>query len=137
MNDLQLELTKLIGSKELTFWCIVNDTDYDTWTAIIFRERGREFIVSRDNDLSKPYLERKTDVEDWEIIGHPPTMVDFYVWCDKKWFWLTQNLTYLNVFSDKQFIFTEKYDSTKPLIYQDIETLNLIIDFIKRKNNSN
>lgn len=135
MNELQLELTKLIGSKELTFWCIVNDTDYDTWTAVIFRERGREFIVSRDNDLSKPYLERKTDVEDWEIIGHPPTMVDFYVWCDKKGFWTTQNLTYLHVFSDdKRFIFIEKYDSTKELIEQSDETLNLIINFIKSHN---
>lgn len=54
--------------KELKFWCIVNDTNYWTWLSQIFWELWRNFIVKRFKDLSKPYIERKWDIEDWEII---------------------------------------------------------------------
>lgn len=72
-----------IANKELNKWCVVNDTDYNTWKAEIFAEYwSRNWIMLRQEDLSKPYIERKTDVEDWEIIWHSVLIWDVldYLW---------------------------------------------------------
>lgn len=73
-----------VWDKTLSKWCIVNDTDYWTGLAEIFSEdySERAFIMLRINDLSKPYLERKKDVEDWEVIWHPVMLWDFLDYID-------------------------------------------------------
>lgn len=75
MNDIQRKIIKYLQpfmDTELEKGCIVNDTDWETGWAEIFSTEygnGSAWIMMRYNDLEKPYLERKKDVECWEVIG--------------------------------------------------------------------
>ena len=127
MNKLQQEIMEIIEpymDKTLSEGCYIKDADYETWLHKIVWELNNNFITLMYKDLWKPHIERKTDVEDWEILWHYDiTAVLKYMWDKKKikiWNWLEQ----LVCESDK---FFEWYLPNKPLIlYTEQENISLL-----------
>ena len=125
---------------ELRKWCLVNDTDFDTWIHEIFWELDRNYIILMYNDLSKPYLERKTDIEDWEIIWNPIQERHLRMYCSSEW-WncdiQSNNLVHIwrsTLWEDDKVIEEWKllyYNSSLSLFQQSKKTIADILTFLK------
>lgn len=129
MNPLQLELTKLIGKRELSFGAKIILKDYiwektinqmiDWHTFEVCGKIGRAFSMN--------------DVE--EIIGHPATLSDFHRWMNEKFSWKyfiqRINLIELHYQWKTKPVFKTNYDSYKDLLSQSEETLKQIVELIK------
>ena len=121
--------------KELRKWCIVNDTDFWTWRAEIFWEyNASTFIVIRELEKERPHLERKADIEDWEIIWNPLSLKHLMMYCNekKKWYYVNyQNNWCISVSKWETVWFIIQLDITKELYEQEDEVLLDIINFLK------
>ena len=119
---------------ELRKWCIVNDTDFWTWRAEIFWEyNSHTFIVIREFEKERPHLERKTDIEDWEIIWNPIKEHHLRMYCDEKYKWLDAISIWQNwdIYQPSTQRVITRLDITKPLYQQEDEVLENIINFLK------
>lgn len=160
MTDLQLELTKIIGSKELSFGCYIqknnhwsnsdkpvvwrvtsDSTNFETWYQMWFNApymgtySTTIFWISVLNEIDEQGRKK------WEIIGHPATLSDIEKWMESKWFEWEYGNKYTNQYGEAQIIIwwgngiylgnRFSYDPSKYLLDQSEETLKEIIDFIK------
>ena len=140
MNDLQLELTRLIGKKELSFGCLVrlqstggtkrlatvleNNTNYSKFLS-------KWWILSQNNANRR----FKQSWEIIEIIWHPATSVDLYKWAKEKWFDCAKASEVFIIWDKPTPVWTEiKYCREKDLLDQEEETLKQIIELIKSYN---
>lgn len=139
MTDLQLELTKLIGSKELSFGCEINARGI-SWRFLRKENLGEEFIFFYSERKNIESLQSKFV----EIIGHPATLSDLHRWITNKFrYWFRQEYNKYSkhiiirilddsvVRMDNSHQKAIKYDSSLDLLDQSEETLKEIIDFIK------
>ena len=131
MNTLQLELTKLIGSKELSFGCIV-----------INKRIAR--VITKDYpqwDMPEPWNLRYVCIDDGEniftstlteheIIWHPATLSDFHKWMNENVFHWSQWYESITYDIDWRSYASILYDSSKELLEQSTETLQQIINLI-------
>lgn len=130
MNTLALELTRLIGKKELTFGCLFltnRSEEIRKWDDNHFRWKEGIYFSS-----SGTYCVGET----MEIIWHPATLSDLHRWMNenlkRNWTMWTEDIHYhvwKKVWLDFE-IFIIKYDSSKDLLDQSEETLKQLIDLI-------
>ena len=154
MTPLQLELTKLIGKKELRFGCylrvkkwthwmdtqffntVIIDTDY-VWDLRRYKTRHPLYEVYEE------YISFAIEKQELEIIWHPATLSDLHRWLDSKYlYWNMEGSSYswkitiamlhwktgqAPIASNHNTIL---YESSKDLLDQDEETLRKIIEFI-------
>lgn len=133
MTPLQLELTKLIGKKELTFGCIIlikNEYIYKViekqWDFIyctihqLTINREDVTTIIRENVLGNPWR---------EIIGHPATLSDFHRWIEKTNYRFKQDIAHIEIWPYWWYV-SIPYDSYKDLLLQSDETLKQIISLI-------
>lgn len=123
MNDLQLELTNLIGDKDLTFWCLCEDFNKNKFQ-IISHSGGSYWKI---NWIKGTVNEMRFNFQ-YEIIGHPATETDFKKWMNDNGIIWEQRDIDIKIFEQNILI---SYDSSKKLLDQDDETLIQIINFIK------
>lgn len=126
MNNLQLELTRLIGKKDLTFWCLYKSKDeekifIDDWHYIFCDNE-----VYRDLWIKEP---RKICWE-YEIIWHPATLPDFHRWMNENVFHWSQSYESIEYDTDWLSYYKIPYDSSKDLLDQDSQVLKQIIELI-------
>lgn len=116
MNQQQLKLTELLGSKELTFGCLVK-SEWDI-----------RFYI--DDEMTYPDIIQAGLYSEIEIIGHKPEIHDFHKWLNEKWIAWSQvvNIRILKNKSWNDIVF--KYNSSLSLLDQSPEVLQQIIDFI-------
>jgi len=145
MTDLQLELTRLIGRKELTFGCIVYIPETKIYSRrlkewfwrVHFANALTEYMwVCLDNKNYIPWFNAKK--RNVEIIGHPATLSDLHKWMNDSTFnWFQSNRKLTLQWSQKKwswFIDLETsivYDSSIGLLDQSESTLQAIINLIK------
>lgn len=125
MNSLQLELTKLIWKKELSFGC---------YTKVPNEGYARIIYVNPNDSIAVEWSGSEFDVWEYEFIGHPATLSDLHRFMNEKGIVLWQWCDYIySVFEyDEEWYFPQiKYDSSKYLLEQSDETLKQIIDLIK------
>ena len=131
MTPLQLELTRLIGKKELTFGCKV----IAEWTirTMVWDADYKNYLTSNGSIEYNYYVYANEDTEFSidEIIGHPATLSDFHRWIMKTHDF-AQSGTYIEIMSGSEII-EIKYDSSKNFLDQDEETLKQIISLIKEQ----
>ena len=131
MNELQIELTKLIGKKELTFWCFIQSVrlsriiskDYDTEWLNTWRYRMIDYWENSYTGV----------VKEEEIIGHPATLSDLHRFINSKQLifdWVQNSVTI--IIKDENWLCEKriKYDSDKDLLEQEDITLEAIISLI-------
>ena len=126
MGELQIELTKLIGSKELSFGCLLNARGIN-WR---FLRKEKEFIFF--------YSERKNiesiQKEFVEIIGHPATLSDLHKFLNDKIDWSQSDGKGIEYDWDNDsqgYRHSFCYESWQELMEQSDKVLQKIIDFIK------
>ena len=138
MTPLQLELTKLIGKKELSFGCYLNVKMWKSWIETMF---FKTVIVDSDfswnqrryktrhplYEVYEEYVPFAIEKQELEIIGHPATLSDLHRWMNSKNIRFCQEGKNILYSWGKNF----QYDSSKDLLDQKEETLKQIIDFIK------
>lgn len=140
MGELQIELTKLIGSKELSFGCEIN-ARWGIKGKFLRKENLSEEVIffysERENieSLQSKFV---------EIIGHPATLSDFQIWLESKWLEWEQKNKYTDKFGEAKIMIwwgnwiylgeSIEYDPSKYLIDQPEENLKAIIEFIKSYN---
>lgn len=139
MTPLQLQLTQLIGKKELSLGCkiIYQDKEYvyinETWYMTDLHQWCHSIFWiceewhSNDDPLD---VKRINTGYKYEIIGHPATLSDFHRLLTVKWSYWAQTEYLISDFSSPK-KFSIKYDSSKDLLDQDEETLKQIIDLIE------
>jgi hypothetical protein len=146
MTPLQLQLTKLIGDKELTFGCYVYTKDKDySWKplAIViksfhwFNTSYTWYSHTTDNitvwitfwwkynsGKIKPICSFSKN--EMEIIWHPATLSDLHRWMNEKNVEFTQENNYIY----PEYYSRIPYNSSLPLLEQDESTLEQIRDLI-------
>lgn len=152
MNDLQLELTRLIGKKELTPWCeiIVHDENF------IMHDNNRHATVQHITEQWDLFLMYFVSCVSWfdkhmsqvplngyihhddketfgsiEILNHPATLSDFHRWMNEEGI-LWSQVTNIRILKGKQKDdIVIPYDSSKCLLDQEPSTLEQIISLIK------
>jgi len=119
MNTTQIELTKLLGKKELTKNCKL------TWWTVV---DDKESVLSNDGTLFDDWPE----IEDEEIIGLPPPITDFHRWLNEKEIVWSQwkKIIFIDKEKDVRTMYEIPYDSSKELLKQSEETLKQIIELI-------
>ena len=136
MNELQLELTRLLWKKELSFGCLVK-IDKNIHKLCFYIYRDREWITKlsyENNDsLSNDHWRLITEiVNNNTIIWHPATLSDFHRWLEEnkiRWdMWYT--LWFIGI-SLKNKVILIDWNSSKDLLDQDSEVLKQIIELIK------
>ena len=128
MNSTQLEITRLIGDKTLSFGCRVKFQawEYDEDIVLCDRHWIIEFCKQK-----KVYS--KTELEQWiiyEILWHPATDTNFKKWMNEKGIDWWQSKTYLSTAT-----YSIPYNSNLPLLEQSEETLEKILALIKNNGN--
>ena len=130
MGELQIELTKLIGSKELSFGCEINARwgikgkflrKENLWEEVIFFYSERENIES----LQSKFV---------EIIGHPATLSDLHKFLNDKIDWSQSDGKGIEYDWDNDsqgYRHSFCYESWQELMEQSDKVLQKIIDFIK------
>lgn len=146
MNDLQLELTRLIGKKELSFWCLVETKEmklftYKLMSKVYFpwdtnENRWAVICVNNTHNHSAFFnsiLQQTIQQEVLEIIGHPSTLSDFHRFIIGTWKRFEQSRVWISIFFEETVKFHKAipYDSSKDLLDQPDETLKQIIYLIK------
>ena len=132
MTPQQLKLYELLGSRELTPWCLVS------WIVYNWEHRERKLLLKTYNwyvleSKSKNFNEHCDYVgKPWsmKIIGHPPTIADLHRWLTDNGYLWTQWLKIL-VANDKSWTdYRIYYNSSLPLLDQTTETLDALIELI-------
>ena len=92
LTPTQLSLVRLLGKKELTFGCIVKPKNHESFRfkgpddyASVYKYdeiEGKVWMVWNDGDLGKEELSEFH--EDFEILGHVPTLSDLHRWMKEK-----------------------------------------------------
>lgn len=141
MTPLQLELTKLIGKKELTFGCLIDCQWFWPYITIHW-----DLSVSDSVSVLKPsimwYDKTRVNIGREQIIGHPATLSDFHRWMNEKYkYWFehraTDNESGIEIrvkyapTMDCSHIVWIPYNSSKDLLDQEVSTLEQIISLIK------
>lgn len=137
MTPLQIELTKLIGKKELSFGCIIKSINTG-WIRRLcdYSDLGKDedwtynfWIITE----AVSYIE----MQNCSIIGHPATLSDFQRWMNSKKFYSWGQ--HKDEFIDAFFITEQSWkidrvsiDSSKDILDQSEETLQQIIDLVKK-----
>lgn len=148
MTPLQLELTRLIGKKELSFGCLVTVQSTDLRHRYVWYDEEYEVdteeefyyvckydgILYSDRNGCETLWKMWANWNDWkiiEIIWHPATLADFHRWMNENVFYWSQ--WYESFSYDKNWISYDNipYDSSKELLDQSEETLQQIISLIK------
>jgi len=148
MNEQQLELTRLIGKKELSFWCYVVNKEmpsfyYKLITKVYFpwdTNENRWWVVNTNNNS---VIEQTIPEEQFEIVWHTAHLPDFHKWMNEKikkvsdWHFSQwpDEIRFCLAWRDEikvfEFDITIPYDSSKDLLDQSTETLDKIIELIK------
>lgn len=147
MKPLALELTRLIGKKELSFGCLVHlerDDDNDICTILNINWSNTccwedwynilNSIWNYSNASKTGYDKYKWDFKIDEIIWHPATLANFIWWIDEKSLLWSIDVVWIKIEKDDDFfsnIAIIPYDSNKDLLYQETSTLEQIISLIK------
>lgn len=153
MTDLQSEITKLIGSKELSFGCYVwvKDKDYE-WKPLA-RVVIKKIVWTTSwsgydavDDCISVYIDFWWMFYGWkfkpmvsfsknkmEIIGHPATLSDLHRFLENEntFHRFEQNICSIRMIRMDDCFNVIPYDASKDLLDQSEETLKQIIDFIK------
>ena len=124
MTPLQLELTRLIGDKTLSFGCLVKlpkkwicffvcREELSNWTfpSRIFFDGKKTFQTSITEEI--------------EILWHPVTETNFKKWMNEKGIDWKQNQDYIAAW-----VYVIPYSSNLPLLEQSEETLTQILNLI-------
>ena len=130
LTDLQLELTQLIGSKELSFGCIIQEPNWwytSKFVREIDNEDEEEFFVHDDIGNKFRFIYQRWF--DWTIIGHPATLSDFHRWMNENNEPFQHAKDAIRLRFDNWYTVIP-YDSSKDLLDQDTETLKQIINLI-------
>ena len=129
MNDIQIELTKLLGRKELTFGCKV----ISEWVirTMVWDADYKNYLTSNGSIQHNYYVYANEDTEFSidEIIGHPATLTDLHKWMNKKWISWGMGDEFWCSTKDGFIEFT--YNSSEDLLDQEEETLKQIIELVK------
>ena len=138
MNEIQIEITRLIGQKELTFGCYIsNFLPYPTlgevfriWNEVISNNGVRDVI------LYSPYWDQKEYFDITEIIGHPANLTDLHRWINEKGSLFRQAPREIEVVMYIKGSFQRngthiRYDSNKKLLEQSEECLKQIVALVK------
>ena len=133
MTPLQLELTRLIGKKELTFWCLIEWSGNSSVNKRYLQKIDSQYLMGYGDSEKDMHQEAfwisELSLRDCEIIGHPATLSDLHSWILKTHDF-AQSGTYIEIMSGSE-ILEIKYDSSKDLLDQEEETLKQIISLIK------
>lgn len=124
LTPLQLELTRLIGKKELSFGCWIRNTK----SRKCFEYHWIEWL--QYNEIAWPDLIR--NAKHLKIIGHPASETDFKKWMNdnlKMHHW-EQLVDWIFIVNEKWIINRIPYDSSKELLDQSEDTLKQIRDLI-------
>jgi len=127
MENLQLELTKLLGKKELSFWCKIEK--WCRYATIIHKIEWWYKILADDlqvHNIQKPDI----------IIGHPPTLINFHRFLNEKWIVWGQWEDKIQFYPLSMYDEWIPYDSSKELLDQEESTLKQIISLIREQWNS-
>lgn len=130
MTPLQLELIRLLWSKDLTFWCRIA-----RWTL-------NAIIVGIDLDMNMVSVSVNSRYHNWwkiddiEIIWHPATLSDLHRWMNKNgnliiWSQWNSGISYNYWNNSNSPDISIKYDSSKDLLDQEPDTLKQLAEFIK------
>lgn len=128
MNALQIEITKLIGRKNLDFGCYIKTT-YSP-------EPERVIDVMSNNRICVEWGCSEYDSTEYEIIGYEADIYDLQRWLNKNikqptiWF---QTADSILIEPEMTSIISIPYDSNKRLLDQDNTVFIEIINFIKSK----
>ena len=135
LTELQLELTRLIGKKELTFWCLIEWSGNSSVNKRYLQKIDSQYLMGYGDSEKDMYQEAfwisELFLRDCEIIGHPATLSDFHRWMNEK-----NSEWKIDVWEQRQYwiwifgIWSIEYDSSKDLLEQDIEALKQIINLI-------
>ena len=144
LTPLAIELTKLIGSKELSFGCLVKSKK---WELDLNNRRicASEYVKdNEDYEIMICYFTYNGTIkkiwwwDDFEIIWHPATLSDLHRWMNEQnvQFAMYWEMTgYMrNCISLTPCIWPYQkipYDSSKGLLEQETSTLEQIISLIK------
>lgn len=130
MTPLQIEITRLIGKKELTFGCLFYDDKSKDESSINRVWNGD--LDSRKQTYSYWWWEEWETVSIVEIIGHPATLSDFHRWMNEKELCWRQEELQFTLIIDGEIKYTIiQYKSYKDLLDQDESVLKQIISLIK------
>lgn len=145
-TESQLEITRLLWNKELSFWCYIKYT-FEEWVYELYRYIGefkdidgkeKHHFLWEDN---VKYILDLSEIGKYiEVIGHLATDVDLKVWLNSKGIRWEQweNSIQVNIVYDEYFWETTSsetvdYDSNKSLIAQPEYNLTQVIALIKSK----
>lgn len=137
LSNEALELTRLIGSKELSFGCIVECDMFwrKEWFVWVWWRKMTEYWI-----WVWIYQYDRFDI-DWvpnEIIWHPCQEYNLRKWADNFWLIVEITNTHLTIISWKnlnELVLDISYEGTFPLYSQEPTTLTQIINLIKQYEN--
>ena len=131
MTELQLELTKLLGEKDLSFGCIFS-VEWDSQTYVFVQSWINE-TTAISAAFMIPVQIRNSFKK--EIIGHEPTIADLLKWLNNSIKYHLWHLTCdgFEIEYQENWEWKKKYvdyDFSKSLLSQSEETLKAIINLI-------
>lgn len=137
MTPLQLELTRLIGKKELTFWCKIYlpetkryNRKWKEWywyIHVMTSDKTMSACLCNWNYIPDFYYEERNT----KIIGHPATLSDLHRYVNDKHLQWKQLDDVMYIIPDKGATIMIMYNSWKDLLDQDESTLEQIISLIR------
>ncbi len=128
MTPTQLELTRLLGSKELTLGCMFKQSYTEGFETVIYKVVGWNFHSVTERWIAHfPHVSQIT-----EIIGHPATLTDFHRWLvDKCLIFEQRALSFVVKDVEMNLLLEVSYLSSKPLLDQEEATLSAILNLVK------
>ena len=70
--------------KEIKLWCIIDDITNGTWLSQVLWYLNKFVVLKRFSDITKPFFERKADVEKMRIIWNQITERNIRLYCASK-----------------------------------------------------
>lgn len=141
MNAQQLTITRLIGKKELSFWCIIGHkekifvfVDNHAYDDIIVSNEYDKWAFRNIDEWCGCCSNSESFSSSYDVIWHPATISDLHRHMNKNHIRWEQNLFCIKWIVDERWNYMPiEYDSDKDLLDQSTETLAQIIELI---NNS-
>lgn len=140
MNETQLELTRLLGDKTISFGCLV---EWDNGMSVSKRQIQAidslhllGYWDSAKDMYQEAFWTSELFLRDCEIIGHPATLTDLHRWMNNNCHeqvpngWV-QHCSSIMLTTEDWIPHSVDYDSSKPLLDQSPETLSAIINLVK------
>lgn len=152
LTPLQLELTKLLGNKELTFGCLVKlkqhriycwQIPYERIVTYIWEpieylyELKRSSVIFAPEFIREYDYELKEEIDSYEIIWAKATLTDFHKWLNEEQLHYVQDALEIQIewrYGENNDYIRVPYDSSKSLLEQEESTLEQIKTLIT--NNS-